>query len=190
MKRIIVSFLLLSVFSTHGFSQLEEPSKPKSAKEYFEPSGHALGVILSSVNGKGLAYRYWKNRAGIHTSFIPLSNKERTLYNVGLTGYYSIRKYDIGSLFLHVGCEYQYMTEDMVYYPASIDPPTEYRETTTGYHFGFGPGLHVLQKFISMDLFIGYGFYAKEMKTSFEGIKPEQTFNSTLSGGIALFIEL
>jgi hypothetical protein len=182
-----MSFLLVIMFVTPCLSQLEAPTKPKSAKEFKERSGHALGAVLSSVNGKGLAYRYWKNRLGFHTSFIPLTRDGAKYYNAGISGYYSIRNYDIGSLFIHAGFEFQQMIDEETPF---FSAPPDFRETTTGYNFGFGPGLHVLQKFISMDLFIGYGFYARERKSNIIGDQTDNTFSSTLSGGIAFFIEL
>jgi len=40
-------------------------------------SKHGIGAVLSSVNGKGLAYRYWPETFGIQVSFIPAaSNSE------------------------------------------------------------------------------------------------------------------
>jgi hypothetical protein len=176
---------------TPSFSQQDNSSQKKPTKQFVEPSGHAIGAILSSTNGKGLAYRYWKNRLGVHTSFIPIATDQNQFYNAGVTGYCSLRKYEIGSLFFHLGFEYQReINKDEYYYSSPTGQPIQIKEETQAYNFGFGPGFHVFQKFISMDFYLGYGFYNRTRTNDMPDSKPVESFNTNISGGIAIFLEL
>ncbi len=166
----------------------EKNAKPK--RVYNGPSGHALGAIVSSTNGKGLAYRYWPENLGFHISFFPASNGDSKYYNGGITGYLNIREYEIGSLFLHVGAEYQYSSNNEYYstgYPAYTN--VTYVDKTNGWNLGFGPGLHILQKYVSMDIFLGYGAYIRD-HSSTGANAPRDVVITTLTGGVAFFLEL
>ena len=43
----------------------------KETDEKKNYSKHGIGAVLSSSNGKGLAYRYWPKNFGVQVSFIP-----------------------------------------------------------------------------------------------------------------------
>jgi hypothetical protein len=190
MKAIFLTTIVATMLSLSTSAQLSENTNGKGAKQYAEPSGHAIGAVLSSSNGKGLAYRYWKNRLGVHASFLPYTTDNTMFLNGGLTGYCAVRKYDIGSLFFHAGMEYQYERDDLKDYFSSQMGTIEYREETRGLNFGFGPGLHVMQNFISVDLFVGYGFYSRDRSSSLSTADPKDSFTTNVSGGVAVFIEL
>jgi hypothetical protein len=167
----------------------EIPEKP--TKVFNGPTGHGFGAVLSSSNGKGLAYRYWKSKYGFHASFFPAANNDNKYYNGGLTGYCKLKEYEMGSLFLHAGIEYQYSSSPESFnsgpYPAPIE---EYVLTTRGWNIGAGPGIHVFQKFLSMDIYLGYGAYSRDNSSSFDGYEPKDDFIMTLTGGVAFFLEL
>ncbi len=191
MKQHTLTFCLLMLVCISTFAQQENGSQKKPTKQFVEPSGHAIGALITSTNGKGLAYRYWKNKLGVHTSFIPIVTDERKFYNAGVTGYCSLRKYEIGSLFFHVGFEYQReMNNDENYYTSPGGLPIPINENTEAYNFGFGPGFHVFQKFISMDFYLGYGFYSRTKTNDMPDSKPVESFNTNISGGVAIFLEL
>ena len=162
----------------------------KTTKEFKEPSGHAIGLILSMSNGKGLAYRYWKNKVGAHISFVPFVNNERSFYNTGLSLYCKIREYDLGTLFLHGGVEYQYETQKEYFYSPTQPDRNYYTVTSNGLNIGVGPGLHVLQKYISLDVFVGYGVYSQNKSTDVPDIVANDSFRTTITAGIAVFVEL
>ncbi len=189
-KSNVLSFVLMLV-STVVFCQtpIERNERPK--KVYNGPTGHALGAVLSSSNGKGLSYRYWPKDFGFHVSFFPAANGTNQYYNGGVTGYMTLKEYEVGKLFLHAGIEYQYTAQTYTgrggypYYPTY-----EYTDKTTGYNIGFGPGLHILQKFISMDVFLGYGAYVRDRTTTDPNRKVKNETIMTLTGGIAFYLEL
>ncbi len=191
MKKVLFLFLLIFFISgsTNAQTVTEKNARPK--RVYNGPSGHAIGAVLSSSNGKGLSYRYWPQNLGFHVTFFPASNGESKFYNGGVTGYLNIREYEIGTLFLHVGMEYQYTSKNNTYtsgYPTYTS--VTYTDKTQGWNLGFGPGLHVLQKYISMDIYLGYGAYIRDHSSSVDAYAPKDEVITTLTGGVAFFLEL
>jgi hypothetical protein len=190
MRSSILVLVCLFRFSTSVCAQGERENVTNPTKTFVSPSGHAIGAVLSSSNGKGLAYRYWKQKLGFHASFIPVITDERKLYNGGLTLYCKIREYDLGTLFLHAGAEYQYESSDEYLYSPGPTQGGNFLTETNGFNLGFGPGLHVLQGFISLDVFLGYGVYTRHKTSEVPDFVPVKSFNSTITGGVAVFLEL
>ncbi len=191
MKKTIVASIVAFMLSVTAFSQtvVERNERPK--KVYNGPTGHALGAVLSSTNGKGLSYRYWPRDFGFHVSFFPAANGLNKFYNGGVTGYMTLKEYEVGKLFLHAGVEYQYSSQTRNGYSGYPYYQTlEYTDKTIGYNIGFGPGLHILQKFVSMDIFLGYGAYVRERTTTDPFRKVRNETIMTLTGGIAFYLEL
>ncbi len=191
MKKLILILCVILCSSGIISAQTVKEKNAKPKRVFNGPSGHALGAVLSSTNGKGLAYRYWPQNLGFHISFFPASNGDSKYYNAGATGYLNIREYEIGTLFLHVGAEYQYSSKSNSYtagYPAYAS--IGYLEKTQGFNLGFGPGLHVLQKYVSMDIFLGYGAYIRDHSASIDTYVPKDELIMTLTGGVAFFLEL
>lgn len=186
---LVVVILQLIVGQLSAQVAQEKNQRPK--KVYNGPTGHAIGAVISSCNGKGLAYRYWPQNAGFHVSFFPASRTGSQFYNGGVTGYLTLREYEVGKLFLHGGFEYQHMTatnQQTTGYPAY--QITESVQTTKGYNIGLGPGIHVLQKYVSMDVFFGYGTYVRKRSSSDPNEQLKNEVLTTLSGGVSLFLEL
>jgi hypothetical protein len=186
-------FFLITVmffsFITNAQTPVEKNKRP--VKVYNGPSGHALGAALTSSNGKGLTYRYWPRKYGFHVSFIPASRNESRFYNVGLTGYAKLKEYEMGTLFLHAGAEYQYQYQSHTNssgYPNYIT--SSYITKSNGLNIGAGPGFHVIQKYISMDIFLGYGAYIKDNYTTEMNSELKDELVVTFTGGIAFFLEL
>lgn len=193
MKTVLIclSILFTSLASTVAVAQkvvdAQEPiDTPK--KNY---SKHGVGAVLSSVNGKGLAYRYWPKTYGVQVSFIPVVSNTEEFYNAGITGYARLKKYSVGELFLHVGLEYQYETFDNYNYYSAVSSYYEsYKVMSNGLNAGFGPGYHFELKAVSFDVFLGYGAYIRDESSD----TPEAVLNDsrlmTLSGGVAIFLNL
>lgn len=153
-------------------------------------SKHGIGAVLSSVNGKGLAYRYWPERFGIQVSFIPAASNSEQYYNVGLTGYARLKKYSVGELFLHVGAEYQYQTFEQWDYLSSSSYYEPYDIISNGFNAGFGPGYHFELKPVSFDIFMGYGAYIRNESSNYQYATLNDRVLMTLSGGVAVFLNL
>ena len=63
-----------------------------------EKTHHALGFVAGRTAGLGLAYKYNFDRLAIQAAFLPLKNKDRELYNVGLSLVYILSKGSSASL--------------------------------------------------------------------------------------------
>ncbi|MFM7725430.1 MAG: hypothetical protein ACKO7B_01915 [Flavobacteriales bacterium] len=153
-------------------------------------SKHGIGAVLSSVNGKGLAYRYWPETFGIQVSFIPAASNSEQFYNAGLTGYARLKKYSVGELFLHAGVEYQYQTFEQWNYLSSSSYYDSYKVISNGINAGFGPGYHFELKPVSFDIFMGYGAYIRDESSTSEYATLNDRVLMTLSGGVAVFLNL
>ena len=187
---VFLSMLLTGLVNTVAVAQKavavqEGIDAPK--KNY---SKHGVGAVLSSVNGKGLAYRYWPKTYGVQVSFIPIVSNTEEFYNAGITGYARLKKYSVGELFLHVGLEYQYETFDNYNYYGAASYYESYNVKSNGINAGFGPGYHFELKAVSFDVFVGYGAYIRDESSD----TPEAVLNDsrlmTLSGGVAIFLNL
>jgi|JI102314A2RNA_FD_contig_31_2813978_length_1397_multi_2_in_0_out_0_2 hypothetical protein len=190
MKVKTVMFFALLLLNSVLIGQAIVEKNPKPKRVYNGPSGHAIGAVLSSSNGKGLAYRYWPENVGFHVSFFPAAKGDAKYYNGGVTGYLALREYEVGTLFLHVGAEYEYRSRNSSY---SLSYPSfgtvSYLEKMKGLNLGFGPGLHVFQKYVSMDIFLGYGAYFRNYLGN-DNYTPKDEVITTLTGGISFFLEL
>jgi hypothetical protein len=199
MKKTILFGLVLAIaVGTNAQTPVEKNPKPE--KVYNGPSGHAVGVALSSTNGKGLGYRYWAKDAGVHVTFFPTANNNNKYYNAGVTGYLTLRDYSFGRFFLHAGIEYEYLEQTDQY---SIQQPSnnypyysavrsvDYKNKGNGINIGAGPGVHVLSNYVSMDIFLGYGFYSRDWTTTDSAAPEKKSTNlMTITGGVAFWLEL
>jgi hypothetical protein len=193
MKKVfaLVSLIWMMFFSLNTQAQKSTQDQVEPIPERKNYSKHGIGAVLSSSNGKGLAYRYWPKTYGIQVSFIPVASNSEEYYNVGLTGYARLKKYSVGELFVHVGAEYQYQTfERYDYYSYSSSYYESYNVISNGINVGFGPGYHFELKPISFDLFLGYGAYLRDESSD----KPYADLNDrrlmTVSGGFAVFLNI
>ncbi|MFM7233098.1 MAG: hypothetical protein ACKOZM_00820 [Flavobacteriales bacterium] len=192
MNRISKLFFLLSIACsalTAGAQKNNDvnPDPEVVGKRY---SKHGIGAVLSSVNGKGLAYRYWPETFGIQVSFIPAASNSEQFYNAGLTGYARLKKYSVGELFLHAGVEYQYQTFEQWNYLSSSSYYDSYKVISNGINAGFGPGYHFELKPVSFDIFMGYGAYIRDESSTSEYATLNDRVLMTLSGGVAVFLNL
>jgi hypothetical protein len=189
-KRILMTvtvFMALCALTSHAQNTVELYSKPEAAKE--SNSKHAIGVALSSVNGKGLAYRYWPEKFGFHVTFIPIATSTNDFYNAGVTGYARLKKYEVGELFIHAGAEYQYQSFEQTDYSSSSSY-YNYGVNTKGVNVGFGPGYRFEYNSVSLDLFIGYGAYLSKASSDYQNAELNDLRLMTLSGGVAIFLNL
>lgn len=195
---ILMAFALAFTVNAHSQTPVEKNEKPQ--KVFNGPSGHAIGIALSSTNGKGLGYRYWAESAGFHVTFFPSASNNNKYYNAGVTGYLNLREYNFGKLFLHAGIEYEYRERNDSY---SIEMPSNnypyyynyqqvsYQQKCNGFNIGAGPGVHVLSKYVSMDIYLGYGLYTRDwMSNDSAAPANKDTQVMTLTGGVALWLEL
>jgi len=182
--------ILLVVSSNISNAQLQTlPENTDLIKK--DKGGHGLGLVLSSTNGKGLSYRYWPNVFGVHVSFVPADMGKQKYYNGGITGYARIKRYSVGDLFLHAGVEYEYRSRIETDYISSLGGYyNTYRLNSRGFNVGFGPGFHVVQKAFSFDLFAGYGAYIVDEYSSENNAFLDDRFLMTISGGIAIYLNL
>lgn len=60
---------------------------------------HALGFVAGRTIGLGLSYRYNIKKWAFQAAFLPLKNKERELYNVGISLIYTIVERENVALF-------------------------------------------------------------------------------------------
>ncbi|MBL0315484.1 MAG: hypothetical protein IPP69_06775 [Flavobacteriales bacterium] len=200
MKKNIIMMALALAFTVNAHSQTPVEKNEKPKKVFNGPSGHAIGVAISSSNGKGLGYRYWAENAGFHVTFFPSSSNNNKYYNGGVTGYLNLREYNFGRLFLHAGIEYEYRERNDSY---SIEMPSNnypyyysyqqvsYQQKCNGFNIGAGPGVHVLSKYVSMDIYLGYGLYTRDwMSNDSAAPANKDTQVMTLTGGVALWLEL
>jgi hypothetical protein len=185
------------VFSLCLLTQAVNTQAQKTTEAGTEPvkknySKHGIGAVLSSSNGKGLAYRYWPKTFGVQVSFIPVASNNDEYYNGGITGYARLKKYSVGELFLHAGVEYQYQTFDRYDYYSSSIYPYEYPYTvkSSGFNAGFGPGYHFELKPVSFDLFLGYGAYIRDESSDTPNADLNDSRLMTVSGGFAVFLNL
>ena len=190
MKKIIAvlfsSCFLIQALHTQAQKTTETEIEP--VKNY---SKHGIGAVLSSTNGKGLAYRYWPKTYGIQVSFIPVASNNDEYYNAGLTGYARLKKYSVGELFLHAGVEYQYQTFNRYDYYSSLSSYYEsYTVQSSGINAGFGPGYHFALKAVSFDVFLGYGAYLRDESSDRPNADLNDSRLMTVSGGFAVFLNL
>jgi hypothetical protein len=185
---LITCTLLFTQSTTAQTLPREKNERPE--KVYNEPKGHGLGTMISSTNGKGFGYRYWQGDLGFHVSFFPAAGKENKYYNVGLTGYKTLRQYNKSRIFAHVGAEYQYTSYKSYYY--SYPYSSGHTVRTDGLNLGAGAGYGVHGRYVSIDFFLGYGAYIRNRTSSYPGDDDSVEDNTiiTLSGGLAFFIEL
>lgn len=167
----------------------ETTSEPEVVRKNY--SKHGIGAVLSSANGKGLAYRYWPETFGVHLSFIPVASTNEEFYNAGVTGYARLKKYSVGELFVHAGFEYQYQTlEQYDYYSSTSFVDDSYKVHSRGINAGFGPGYRFELKAVSFDLFLGYGAYTRDESSDNANAALNDRRLMTLSGGFAVFLNL
>jgi hypothetical protein len=163
----------------------------KETDEKKNYSKHGIGAVLSSSNGKGLAYRYWPKNFGVQVSFIPYASNTNQYYNGGITLYQRLKSYSVGDLFLHAGVEYQYQQDEQYYYESLVSSYYEpYDVKSNGVNIGFGPGYHFALKSVSFDCFFGYGAYIRDESSTFAGAELNDRTVMTVSGGIAVFLNL
>jgi hypothetical protein len=188
---LFASLVGMLLFSLSGQAQKTTEDAATAAPEKKNYSKHGIGAVLSSSNGKGLAYRYWPKTLGVQVSFIPVASNNEEFYNAGITGYARLKKYSVGELFLHAGVEYQYQTFEQYDYYSYISSYYEtYKVISNGVNVGFGPGYHFELKPVSFDLFFGYGAYIRDESSDSPNAQLTDRRLMTVSGGFAVFLNL
>jgi hypothetical protein len=185
---IVSIVVVFSSFAQRNTDVNPNPELVKTDGSHY--SKHGLGAVISSVNGKGLAYRYWPKTYGIQVSFVPAASNSYKYYNAGLTAYARLKKYSVGELFLHAGVEYQYQMFEQTDYFSSSTSYESYNVISNGINAGFGPGYHFELKPVSFDIFMGYGAYVRDESSSYSGAALNDRVLMTLSGGVAVFLNL
>ena len=188
---LFASLVGMLLFSLSGQAQKTTEDGVTAGPEKKNYSKHGIGAVLSSSNGKGLAYRYWPKTFGVQVSFIPVASNNEEFYNAGITGYARLKKYSVGELFLHAGAEYQYQTFDRYDYYSYLSSYYEsYKVISNGVNVGFGPGYHFELKPVSFDLFLGYGAYIRDESSDRPNAELNDSRLMTVSGGFAVFLNL
>jgi len=193
MKKAILfaSMVWMLLFSLNAQAQKATQDEVSTTPERKNYSKHGIGAVLSSSNGKGLAYRYWPKTFGVQVSFIPVASNNEEFYNAGITGYARLKKYSVGELFLHAGVEYQYQTFQQYDYYSYLSSYYEtYQVISNGVNVGFGPGYHFELKPVSFDFFLGYGAYIRDESSDRPNAELNDRRLMTVSGGIAVFLNL
>ncbi len=198
--KVTISIFFIAVQLALAVASFAQPvvgnSKPN--KVYPDAKGHGIGAIISSSNGKGLCYRYWPKEFGFHLAFTPVADKDNKYYNIGFTGYKTLREYKVVKLFAQIGAEYQYKFNNEKYYGGSgypyynYQPIYSYQSTTSSVNVGAGAGAGLHFGRISLDAFLGYGAYFINNTLTGAGPEIEDRDNTiiTFSGGVSMFIEL
>lgn len=188
---LFASMVWMLLFSLNAQAQKASQDEASTTPERKNYSKHGIGAVLSSANGKGLAYRYWPKTYGVQVSFIPVASNNEEFYNAGITGYARLKKYSVGELFLHAGAEYQYQTFDRYDYYSYLSSYYEsYKVISNGVNVGFGPGYHFELKPVSFDLFLGYGAYIRDESSDRPNAELNDSRLMTVSGGFAVFLNL
>ena len=182
----VVLLFLSTVLSAQKATEIQ--SGPEVVKKSY--SKHGIGAVLSSTNGKGLAYRYWPGTYGIQVSFIPISVESFEYYNLGFTGYARLKDYNFGELFFHAEIEFQYQSMEEMDFLMSTSTYNYYRVNSNGINAGFGPDYHFEMKPASFDVFIGYGLYARDEFSDKPNADLNDGVSTFLSGGVAVFLNL
>jgi hypothetical protein len=191
MKHIFSFFFFAVLFLSNCANAQQQTTPTNTDIIKKDKGGHSLGLILSSTNGKGLCYRYWPGIYGVHVSFVPADMGDQKYYNGGVTGYARIKRYSVGDLFLHAGFEYEYRSRMETNYDYTSGMYMDsYRVNGKGMNIGFGPGFHVVQKAFSFDLFAGYGAYIVDEYSSDSRATLDDRFLMSISGGIAVYLNL
>lgn len=190
MNKVLVFFSILIVAKLSAVAQRPVQQNPEPEVVTQNNTKHGIGVVMSATNGKGLAYRYWPKTYGIQVSFVPISVDSYKYYNVGVTGYARIKKYNFGELFLHTGVEYQYQSTVRTDYLLSSLTYQDYTVNSTGINAGLGPGYHFEMKPASFDIFFGYGAYVRNESSSYINANVGDRVYTFLTGGVAVFLNL
>lgn len=180
----ILSILCLSIFAQKEVQPELYSSQPK---------GHGFGLIYTSSNGKGLAYRYLPGKNGFHAAFIPVSQTDQKYYSLNVTGYHEFYKAKETKLFLQSGIEWNYSDrkEFIGGLPPTTNATSQYNSIDNSLNISGGLGLEFGTGMLRLDLFLGYGAYIKttnldEMLHEYSPRKDETLIN--LSGGMAIFV--
>ncbi len=184
----VIKYLLVMLTMLLASNVFSQNAVTDEKKNY---SKHGIGAVLSSCNGKGLAYRYWPKNFGVQASFIPYASNTEKYFNGGITLYQRIKRYSVGDLFMHLGVEYQYEQSEQYYYDNYTSSYYEaYDVMTSGVNIGVGPGYHFALKTVSFDCFFGYGAYIRDESSSSANVSLNDRTIMTVSGGIAVFLNL
>jgi hypothetical protein len=180
MKNVLLLFLAVSCLSS--FAQRRSRNL-NDAPEVVDPprTGHAVGVVLSSHGGSGLAYRYWPKRVGIQVSFLPFSNDEINYYNVGSMGYLTLKEFNRNNKFYLQVCS-RYALSDQGY---DYNYGQGYvRRAEERFGLAFGPGIETHSRYGSFSAFLGYGWnYTNQIS----GVSIGRV---NMAGGLTYFFEI
>jgi hypothetical protein len=192
MKNVIkYALVIITALSTQAAVAQNAATTNEAGTDRKNYSKHGIGAVLSSSNGKGLAYRYWPKNFGVQVSFVPYASNSEQYYNGGITFYQRLKSYSVGDLFLHAGVEYQYQQNERYYYDTYFSSYYQsYDVRSNGVNIGFGPGYHFALKSVSFDCFFGYGAYIRDESSTFVGADLNDRTVMTVSGGIAVFLNL
>jgi hypothetical protein len=174
--------LILCVLLSLGATAQRKSRNLNESPEVVDPprTGHAIGGVLSSTNGNGLAYRYWPRKTGVHISCLPLVTSSSSFYSVGTTIYHTLREYRSNNkLFLQAGLDFVHQEFEGSYWSGRDD------YSSNSYNVGVGPGFESHTRYGSFSAYLGYGIY---QKTYTQYLDNKNVF--TLSGGISYFFEI
>jgi hypothetical protein len=97
MKKLYLWSLMLVLLAVPIFA--EDYSNDTKLPHYF-------GIGAGFVTGFGLSYRYWPENLGIQVDLCPVLSLERSLFSIGVSGLYAIKRLPTTSFFIYAGGNY------------------------------------------------------------------------------------
>jgi hypothetical protein len=142
--KLIIVCLLVTI---GAFAQNSDTPNPKRI--------HEIGAHIGATTGIGLSYRYWPTKVGVQVTMLPIKTSDETMFNLGVTGLYSIYNSRLIRFFGYLGNnlvydKYKYYDYGYGYYSGN--------SKTTKYNIGFGPGFSFGTR-IRINIMAGYGLY-------------------------------
>lgn len=130
---------------------------------------HQIGGAGDLRSGFGFSYRYWPNKWGIQTTFLPLFSSSYYDIDFGLSGLLKVHENKIVDLFVYISYMENFGKEECGINYITNKPEYDYFQQID---ISFGPGFNLhLCKVIDMNLTFGYGIYdvANDYETNFTG---------------------
>jgi hypothetical protein len=97
---LTISFILLTAYT--GLAA----DIPANQEDRKNPYANYFGLDAGFVSGLGLSYRYWPDKIGIQVNLLPILSKNYSLFSIGVSALYSIRRMEWGTFLLYAGGNY------------------------------------------------------------------------------------
>jgi len=135
-------FLAIMMIGSLVFAQNE--------REFEKKPVHEIGIAGGFTTGVGLSYRYWPQKVGIQTTFLPVVTPSYSFYSIGLTGLYKFREGEYSSFFGYLSNSL-FLTK---YDYADWEEDFEHL-----YSIGVGPGFSFGDNTAKINVMGGYALY-------------------------------